>query len=138
VPSKSKSTDPRTIPPLGDLEVAVLEYVWSSGDASAKEAHAALGAARGISLNTVQSAMERLFRKGLLSRVKASHSFRYSARIGREELVATLIGEVLGRFGADSSAALAAFVEAADDLDEAALRGLEAKLRKRRQPGRTK
>lgn len=133
-----QSTDPRKIPQLGDLEVAVLEYVWSSGGASAKEAHAALGGTRGISLNTVQSAMERLFRKGLLSRVKASHSFRYSARIERKALVAALIGDVLGRFGADSSAALAAFVEAADDLDEAALRGLEAELRKRRQPGKSK
>lgn len=133
-----QSTNPATIPQLGDLEVAVLEYVWTSGDASAKEAHAALGTKRGISLNTVQSAMERLFRKGLLSRVKASHSFRYSAKIGREALVAALIGEVLGRFGADSSAALAAFVETADDVDEEALRTLEAKLRKRRPAGKSK
>lgn len=133
-----KSTDPRTIPPLGDLEVAVLEYVWTSGDASAKELHAALGTTRGISLNTVQSAMERLFRKGLLTRAKSGHSYRYSARVEREQLVAALIGEVLGRFRADSSAALAAFVDAADDLDEIALRALEAELRKRRQPGRSK
>jgi predicted transcriptional regulator len=133
-----KPTEPPVPVKLGDLEVAVLEYVWASGDVAAKEAHAALGTARGISLNTVQSAMERLFRKGLLTRVKASHSFRYSARVGREELVAGLIGEVLGRFGADSSAALAAFVEAADDLDESALRALEAELRKRRQRGRPK
>lgn len=133
-----KPSNPPVTAKLGDLEVAVLEYIWASGDAAAKEAHAALGTARGISLNTVQSAMERLFRKGLLTRVKASHSFRYSARVGREELVAGLIGQVLGRFGADSSAALAAFVQAADDLDESTLRALETELRKRRQRGRPK
>lgn len=113
----------------------MLEYVWTFGEVSAKDAHAALGSTRGISLNTVQSAMERLFRKNLLTRAKSGHSYRYSARIERQELVAALIGEVLGRFGADSTAALAAFVEAADDLDERALRALEAELRKRRQAG---
>lgn len=134
---RRESTANADIPKLGDLEVAVLEHVWAVGDAAAKDAHAAIGIARGISLNTVQSALERLFRKSLLKRVKAGHSFRYSAAIGREELVAGLITEVLGRFGANSSSALAAFVETADDLDEEALRALENELRKRRQQGRS-
>jgi predicted transcriptional regulator len=125
------------IPKLGDLEVAVLEYVWASADVAAKEAHAAVGLKRGISLNTVQSTLERLFRKKLLTRVKTGHSFRYSACIAREELVARLISDVLGRFSSDSSAALAAFVEAADNLDENALQALEAELRKRRQRGKS-
>lgn len=125
------------VPKLGDLEVAVLEHVWASGDVVAKEAHAALGVPRGISLHTVQSAMERLFRKGLLMREKSGHSFRYSARVQREELVAGLISEVLGRFRADSSAALAAFVDVADDFDEATLQLLEARLRQRRRRGKS-
>lgn len=134
---RQKSTGIPEVPQLGDLEVAVLEHIWSAGEAAAKEAHAALGIARGISLNTVQSALERLFRKGLLKRVKAGHSFRYSAAVTREGLVAGLINEVLGRFGAASSAALAAFVETADDLDDEALRALENELRKRRQRGKS-
>lgn len=124
-----------TPPPLGDLEVAVLEHVWNNESASAKEAHAVLGVPRGIALNTVQSAMERLFRKGLLSRSKSGHAFQYSARVARQELVAGLINEVLGRFGADSSAALAAFVEVARGLDEDALSAFESELAKRHQPG---
>lgn len=133
---RRKSTGTPDIPTLGALEVAVLEHVWAAGDAAAKDAHAALGIARGISLNTVQSALERLFRKGLLTRVKAGHSFRYTAAITRDELVAGLINEVLGRFGADSTSALAAFVETADDLDDEALRSLENELRKRRRRGK--
>lgn len=134
---RRESTGTPEIPTLGDLEVAVLEYVWATGNVAAKAAHAALGVERGISLNTVQSALERLFRKGLLTRVKASHSFRYSAAVTREELVASLINDVLGRFGADSSSALAAFVETADDLDDDALRALEIELRKRRRRGKS-
>ena len=132
-----KSARRPLIPKLGDLEVAVLEYVWASADVAAKDAHAAVGLKRGISLNTVQSTLERLFRKKLLTRVKAGHSFRYSACVAREELVASLINDVLGRFSSDSSAALAAFVEAADSLDDSALQALEAELRKRRQRGKS-
>lgn len=132
-----KSARIPSIPKLGDLEVAVLEYVWASDEVAAKDAHAAVGLKRGISLNTVQSTLERLFRKKLLTRVKAGHSFRYSACIAREELLAGLINDVLGRFRSDSSAALAAFVEAADSLDDSALQALEAELRKRRQRGKS-
>jgi len=117
-------------PPLGDLEVAVLEYVWSQPEASAKDAHAAIGAGRGISLNTVQSTLERLHRKDLLDRVKVSHSYRYSARLRREEFVAALVRDVVDRFGGDSSAALAAFMDAADIPDEEVLRAFEEKLQR--------
>ena len=122
-----------TIPALGELEIAVLEHAWSAGETSAKDAHAAIGEQRGISLNTVQSTLERLFRKELLTRTKAGHAFRYSARIPREQLLARLIQDVIGRFGADTSASPAAFVEAAEDFDEDALSALEADLKQRRE-----
>lgn len=125
-----------SIPTLGDLEIAVLEHVWQTADVSAKEAHAAIGAARGISVNTVQSTLERLYRKNLLTRTKSGHAFRYAARVPREQLVAGLINDVLGRFGSDPASSLAAFVEAAERLDDAALRALEAELKNRRKRGK--
>jgi predicted transcriptional regulator len=121
------------IPSLGELELAVLEDVWGSGEASAKETHARLGVARGISLNTVQSTLERLARKGLLERSKRGHAYRYSARVSREELIADLVGGVVGRLQGDAAASLMAFLDALDGLDDHDLAGLEAELRRRRQ-----
>jgi predicted transcriptional regulator len=118
-------------PPLGDLEVAILECVWRNPDSSAKDTHAAVGTERGISLNTVQSTLERLFRKKLLSRRKVGHSFRYSPQLSRNELIAAVIHDALGRFGADPSAVLASFIDSTDVPDEEALRLLERKLRRR-------
>lgn len=123
---------PSSIPALGDLEVAVLEHVWVHGATSAKDAHAVIGEVRGISLNTVQSTLERLFRKQLLTRTKTGHAYRYSATVPREQLLARLIHDVIGRFGADTSLSLAAFVEAAETLDEDALVALESELKQRR------
>lgn len=124
-----------SVPTLGDLEIAVLEHVWQAVDVSAKEAHAAIGAARGISINTVQSTLERLYRKALLTRTKSSHAFRYAPRLSREQVVAGLINDVLGRFGGNTASSLAAFVEAAERLDDEALRALEVELKNRRKRG---
>lgn len=122
----------RPAPNLGHLEIAVLEHLWEVGEASAKETHASLGTERGISVNTVQSTLERLYRKALLSRSKSGHAYRYSAGIAREQLLARLINDVVDRFGGDMSSALAAFVDAADRLDDEALQTLETELKNRR------
>jgi predicted transcriptional regulator len=119
------------LPTLGDLEVAILEFAWQHPHATAKDTHAAVGVARAISLNTVQSTLERLVRKNLLSRRKVGHSFHYSPRMSRDELISAVVQDALGRFGGNPSAALASFIEMTDIPDEEALRLLERKLRRR-------
>ena len=121
------------IPVLGDLEVAMLEHVWAVGEVTAKGAHAALGVSRGISLNTVQSTLERLNRKQLLQRNKFGHAYRYSAGVSREQFIAEVITGVLGRLRGDTTASVMAFIDSVDDLDAAALDRLEAELRRRRE-----
>lgn len=130
-----KKPEQLKIPKLGDLEVAVLELIWARGNASAKEAHGAVGLSRGISLNTVQSAMERLYRKGLLSRQKYGHAYRYSASVPRERLLAALINDVLGRFNNDSASSVAAILDAAEQYDAETLALIEAEIKGRRERG---
>ncbi|PLW82515.1 hypothetical protein CWI75_12250 [Kineobactrum sediminis] len=117
---------------LGDLEIAVLEFVWRTPEASVKQVHAELGVERGLALNTIQSTLDRLFRKQLLNREKISYAFHYSARVPREKLLAGLINEVLQRFENDKVSSLAAFVEVAEQLDGDALQALENELKSRR------
>ncbi len=124
---------PPALPPLGDLELAVMEDVWQHGDVDAKSAHARVGEVRGISLNTVQSTLERLFRKALLTRVKHSHAYRYSARVDRAALVGQLIEATVGRLTeAEPAAMMSAFVDIAARAGEGQLRELEALVAARR------
>jgi|SRR5262245_3843364 len=71
----------------GKLERAVLEHLWRAGEADVVETHRAVGARRGITINTVGSALERLHRKGLVTRWKISHEYRYQPTIDRESFV---------------------------------------------------
>lgn len=108
---------------LGELEAAVMGHVWDAGPSDVKAVHAQVGRTRGITLNTVQSTMERLSRKGLLDRRKVSHAYVYSASLSRESFGAGIVRDVVQRFlGGEPAPLLAAFVDLAaregdDELD---------------------
>ena len=128
----SKNTS--VLPPLGELELAVLEQLWSCGEAEVVQVHAAVGKQRGITPNTVGSALERLFKKGFVRRYKVSHAFRYEALVDREEFAARRVLHAAGDLQTLAGAGLlSAFVDLVADVDEDALDHLEALIvRKRR------
>jgi predicted transcriptional regulator len=126
------------IPPvLGDLEISVLEDLWEEGASDAKAVHARIRLARSISLNTVQSTLERLHRKGLLDRHKVSHAFRYGAVVDRSALLGQLIEGAVSRVAGNApEVLLAAFVDIAARAGEERLRHLEALVAAEREAGR--
>lgn len=123
-------TSAAKLPRLGELELAVLEHLWSVRDADVSETHDAVGKSRGISANTVGSALERLHRKGLLAREKVSHAYRYTPAIDREAFRARKVVEAAGGIAALArSGVLAAFVDIVADADREALAELERLVR---------
>lgn len=111
---------------LGELEKQVMQYLWSSPNVDAKQVHAALAKQRDSSPNTVQSALERLFKKGLLSREKQGHAYLYRAKIQRDDLIAKLIDSVASDFiHQGENSLVAAFSSVSSDMDEAQLDQLE-------------
>ena len=118
---------------LGSLELEVLQHLWTSGAMEVRAMHLAIGKVREVHANTVQSALERLYRKGLLRRSKQSHAYFYEAKVSREQLAARLVQEALGRVGgAEPSTVLAAFVDLATTEDPGLLDRLEQAIRDRR------
>lgn len=119
---------------LGELEMAVLDYVWEHGPSDVKGAHADIGQARGITHNTVQSTFKRLWEKGLLGRHKEGHAYIYAARVDRSQLTELMVGDLVEQVaGADVNVALEAFVNLADRAGEDTLETLEALVAARRQ-----
>jgi predicted transcriptional regulator len=125
--------------PLGELERAVMEHVWSNGPADVKDVFRAVGPRRKITSNTVQSTLERLFRKGLLDREKVSHAYVYRAALTREAYGATLVSSVVDDvLGRDREAMLSAFVDVAARTGEGALARLEKMIAERRRTEKRK
>jgi predicted transcriptional regulator len=122
------------LPILGELEEAVLEHLWRSGEADVFEAYAAVGARRHIRPNTVGSALERLHRKSLAVREKVSHAYRYRPAISRDAFYARRAVDAAGGVRALASRGLlVAFVDLVADADARTLDQLEAAISRRRE-----
>ncbi len=126
-------------PYLGELEMAVLEYLWANGAFDANGVHDAIGRIRGISHNTIQSTLERLYKKKLLTREKVSRAYFYQTSVSRDELMGRMITDVVHTLAnKDTDSMLAAFVDIAARSDEAHLDRLEQLISEYRSNGRNK
>ena len=132
---KNKSASNVLSTNLGELELNVLEVLWRKPHIDAREVRDGLGAARAPSLSTVQSTLERLYRKTYVDRIKQGHAYTYHASVSRATLLGRMMGDVIqllhdGRM----ETILSSFVQAAADLDEHSLDNLEELIRhKKRQ-----
>lgn len=122
---------------IGELEKAALQYFWRYGAADAKQVHAHFAAIRGGSLNTIQSTLDRLFKKGLLKREKQRYAYVYRAAMSKEAFVGQLITDVTKDFFEPSENALAAaFSSMSSTLSDDELAELEALIEQQRSVGR--
>lgn len=125
------------LPLLGELEAEVMRVAWELGRVAVKDVAAKLKRPRAY--NTVQTTLERLYRKSLLSKEKESHAFIYWPRIDRaeyhREVLSGLVGQLLpvGR-----EPVLAAFVELAADDDLENLERLEGLIAAKRKAERAR
>jgi len=118
---------------LGELESAVMEFLWDGGEGEAKAVHKGLGRARGIGLNTIQSTLKRLYNKGLLERDKVSHAHVYRPCVTRDEFRCNALGELVGELmRGEANAMLSAFVELTERAGPEHLERLERLVMERK------
>ena len=124
---------PNRPPLLGELETAVMSHLWSHGESDAKAVSGSLGRARGITLNTIQSTLKRLYEKGLLQRSKVSHAHVYRARVTREEFHRGLLGDLVANLmDGHAEVVVSAFVDLTERAGPEHLDRLEALVAERR------
>ncbi len=119
---------------LGTLERRVIEIVWDRDAVTVRDVHAQLDGR--VAYTTVMTTLDRLFKKGLLSRTKRVRAFAYSAKATREELDTIVASDVVsGLLSNDWSAPLpflSNLVEAVGKRDRALLDELERLVKVKR------
>ena len=81
---------------LGDLERAVMDHLWDTpGPQTVREVHRALCANRELAYTTVMTVLHRLTLKDLAIQIRTGRAYRYAASYGRDDLVASLMVDVL-------------------------------------------
>ena len=109
-------------PHLGSLERVVMDMLWDSATPlSVRDVVDELSRSRRIAYTTVMTILDRLGRKGLVTRQAHGRAFHYSAAASRETYVALLMSEALDA-SPDRGAALLHFADTIDDGDADTLR----------------
>jgi predicted transcriptional regulator len=122
---------------LGALEERVMEVLWSAGPLAVREVGRRLKTRPALAYTTVMTTLDRLFKKGLLAREKAGNAFVYRAAMSRDDYHRRIVAEaVTGLIAKSAAPVLAAFVDAAADVDERNLARLERLIEERRRAGR--
>ena len=70
---------------LGHLEQDLLNYLWNSGEATGRQVFDAVSLQRQNAYHTILTVLNRMVKKGLLSKKKKTGVFHFSAALSREE-----------------------------------------------------
>ena len=127
---------PRELDFRGDLQAEVMAAVWKLGEAKVEDVRAQQPRGRRSAYTTVQTVMNRLVERGLLTRERRGQAFVYRARYEEGDYLARTLEERLAGASADTrKAALVGLVEglSADELDEVAR--YANRVRRRRKSG---
>ena len=117
---------------FGALELRVLEAMWDHGvEVSVRDLQAAFPAA---AYTTLMTTMDRLHRKGVLTRRKVGRAFVYQPVSSRQELESGLVTRALQPLlrGGAAQPILSFFVDEVSRHDEALFDELERLVREKR------
>ena len=121
---------------LGELECAVLEHVWALNEATVHEVLARME--RPLAYTTIMTTLDRLYRKGLLVRLKRGRAFVYTPAHTKQDVQREIARELVNEISVDPLHSrdylLSFLIESVDPRDVHVLSKLEGAIRdKRRQ-----
>ena len=113
---------------LGRLEAAVLDVLWTSGELTTPEVHELVGRQRQLAYTTILTTLQRLHRKGLLTRTSRGRGHAYAPAQSREEFFGSRASGLASQLLQLGDAGLAAFLAEARRLDPEFVATLRARL----------
>ena len=97
------------IPP--PLELEGLKALWDLGEASVRDVQGRLASTRPLAYTTVMTILERLARRGAVSRRKAGRFFLYTPQVTRDALRRLALQQLIGSFFGGSEAEFRTYLE---------------------------
>ncbi len=99
---------PRDIPP--PLELECLKALWSLGEGRVRDVRQVMVGNRNLAYTTVMTVLERLEKRGGVSRRKNGRSFIYVPKVSQETLRRFAVKELVDSFFGGSESALMDFL----------------------------
>ncbi len=107
-----RSGPPREIPP--PLELDCLRSLWKLKEGNVRAVQQALGPGRKLAYTTIMTVLERLVRKGAVTRRKSGRAFLYVPALSRERLRRLAVRQLVDTYFEGSPDALLAYLRNGD------------------------
>lgn len=104
-----KARAARDIPP--PLELACLTALWALGQGSVKDVRQSVADSHPLAYTTVMTVLDRLSRRGLITRTKAGRAFVYEPAVSRDTLRRVALREFLDSYFESSQDELLRFLQ---------------------------
>ena len=99
----------RAIPP--PLELLCLNALWSRGPGSVKQVRESVAPSRPLAYTTVMTVLDRLARRGIVTRHKAGRAFVYAPAVSRDAMRRLALQEFLDSYFESSPEQLQQFLQ---------------------------
>jgi predicted transcriptional regulator len=99
----------RAIPP--PLELLCLNALWSRGPGSVKQVRETVAPSRALAYTTVMTVLDRLARRGIVTRHKVGRAFVYAPAVSRDAMRRLALQEFLDSYFESSAQQLLQFLE---------------------------
>jgi len=107
-----RKAGPREIPP--PLELLCLNALWAQGQASVNQVRQAVASSRPLAYTTVMTVLDRLARRGVVTRHKVGRAFVYTPAISRDAVRRLALKEFLDAYFESSRDQLLHFLQAGE------------------------
>lgn len=83
---------------LGEVEQAVMDYVWTHGPCTSEDCREALSGTRPMKESTIRTVLRRLEQKGYVAHSLEGRTFIYRAAEARQNVAARAVKNIIDRF----------------------------------------
>ena len=104
----ARTATQRELPP--PLELSCLNALWSLGEGSVNDVRRVVSRNKPLAYTTVMTLLDRLARKGVVTRRKVGRAFFYAPQVSRDSVRRTAFREFLENYFDGSSEALLEFL----------------------------
>lgn len=119
---------------LGDLQLAILRVLWKRGEATAAEVQTDLAGDRELALSTISTMLKRLGEQEIVVHRAEGRQFVYRAKVGEQQVRATMVRDLVSRLFRGDSAALVSHLVEAGEVEPRELEDLREQVRRVRSP----
>jgi predicted transcriptional regulator len=119
---RKRNVPPTDLPPLGPLELTLMQVIWERGSATAAEVGKALRKERPLADTTIHTVLANLREKGYLEPIPTvERALRFAPRVPREQVARRSLRQLLDEFFGGSPRRLMAHLIQQERVDETEL-----------------